>query len=244
MGSRRKLVFLALAVAALLPPSVLSSGPYHQPYEEDPAAYAIAHESTEAYDETLEETSLDTDTPTDVDDLSPETRRAFDELRAQPATTHGWQSAELTVCGGRMLLCDEYAERPDFEPTDSIGIDSIATAYVALVENDGERYVVKEVRESKPFHIGPAIHALMTMAAFGIYGAFVYGFARTRGESHPLLSLAFSALGVVLIVWPYLVMHAPLDESPLRVAAGGILLGAMCWVTLVGWDHYRTGGEE
>ena len=243
MKLHKGILLLAIVVAVLFPMSVLASGPYHQPYEDPDLAveYAVAHESTEAFNQTLEET-LSRDDPTRMADLSTETQRAFNEMKAQPVESDsvlgsGWQYGDITVCVERMLACDEYAERPDFQTTAEIGLDSVDSAHLTVVEHDDELYVVKEIRSAPPMHIGPSIDAFVTAALFAAYGLFIGGFTYYRGESHPLLSLGFIGYGMSFIIWPYLIVYTNIDGSPIKPVAGGLVIGMAYLAISRGFDR-------
>lgn len=238
MDSHRAILLLSIVVAMLLPLSVLASGPYHQPYE-DPAVaveYAIAHESTDAF----EETRLERSDSVPIRELSSETRRAFREMKDDPRDSrNGWREGDITVCDGRMLACDEYSARPDFRTATTDSVSDGHTSSFTVVLDDGERYVVRETQPYAPMHIAPVLHAVLTMVLFAAYGLVTSGFVRSRGESRPLLSVGFVGYGAALIAWPYLVLYTRLDGSPVRPAAAGLGLGLACWASLWGYRRYR-----
>ncbi|AXR76239.1 hypothetical protein [Natrarchaeobaculum sulfurireducens] len=245
MKLHKGILLLAIVVAVLLPMSVLASGPYHQPYEDPDLAveYAVAHESTEAFNQTLQETHLSEDNPTQVAGLSSETQRAFNEMKAQPVESDslsgsGWQYGDITVCVELMLACDEYTEQPDFPTTAKITLDTVHSAFFTVVEHDDELYVVKQIHSLAPaMHIGPSIDAFVTAALFAAYGLFIGGFTYFRGESHPLLSLGFIGYGMSFIIWPYLIVYTNIDGSPIKPVAGGLVIGIAYLAISRGFDR-------
>lgn len=235
MNYRRITLRFAAVVALFLTLGAFVSGPFHQPYETRSPDYAIAHESTEAFDELLDGTNLDTDDPVEISDLSPETRRAFYELKAQPVESRygghsGWQHTDIDVCFRGMLVCDEYAERPDFRTTESYAPAADGPSISgSVVTHDGELYVAVEVL---PTWDVSALLYTVTIVPFAAYGLFIVGFAYHRGESNPLLSLGFTGYGVPLIIWPYVMIYSRIDTNPIGFIVAGLVLGIGCWITV------------
>lgn len=235
MKSQKAILLLAIIIAVLLPVSALAVG--NRPYEES-QPYAIAHESTDAFNETLERTDLDANNTTHVSDFSQETQRAFHDMREQPVSNgtssgqyhgptlgdSGWQFGDIKVCKSGTIICDEFTEQPDFQTTDSVSLGE-ETWHLTVVEYDDELYVVTEISWGKWDMSG--LFDEITVLLFAVYSLIVGGFAYQRGESHPRKALALSGYGLVLIASPYAVMFADLGISPLQLATGGLVAGIL-----------------
>lgn len=217
----RLLVALAIVVAVLLPVSAIASSPGHHPYESWTDSYEIARESTTAY----ERMPTDPERATAVEDLSPDAQRLFRDALEQPRDGDGWRSLEIEVCGETMVVCDEYAESPEFPtPRTPPEQDSKATIEVGTVEYEGEYYVVKQT-DHVPNGMGMFVETAMAVVVLGSYGLFLGGLTFARGKSSPAIALGFTAFGVLLIAWPYVLMVADAEVSPVPLAVIAMALG-------------------
>ena len=232
------------------------SGPGHQPYEAPTTEYYLAHESSEAYERVLdigprdtngelgpESRSFETDDPADPVEFSPETRRAFGELRndksgGSPAgleEVSGWRTTGVTVCSQRLPLDvrDEYGAYPDVGGMRLDDGNHIHRNFASVVEHDGERYVVVRSVESASTVFGNgSLLALLTLTVlFAGYGLVTALFVRSNGGSRPGASLGAVGFGAVLVGWPYLVMYADRSVDPTWPALLGTLVMGVALVT-------------
>lgn len=217
MDDRHRLIFgLAIIVAVLLPLSLLASGPYHQPYEEFPRTYGIAHESTEGYERFVEMPEpdyfeeLDANDPTAVSELNLEAQLLFHEMRDQPREYgitgwgDGWQRVEIRVCASGMLVCDVYSSPPDLGFTAWLGDHPRTEA--GVIEHDGETYIAAQGIENPPFHLTPFLWLLAMLGVVTVFGVFTVAFTWMEHDSNPTLALSFIGIGALFALWPYLVM--------------------------------------
>ena len=226
----------ALVVALLVPASAIGSGPAFHPYEADPPEYAVAHESTEAFEEALETAEVDVESAVHVDDLSPQSRYVFEMALGAPTETrygwNGWQPAEVTVCQESMLVCDEFDRPPEFPTHGSWSSDSKTSQTYAVVERGGDLYVV----ETRHLHavnllIGIVDHLLLlSSVAFSVLlalGAYLHR------ESRAGAVLGLTGYGLVIALWPYVGMAAGVEIVSWLVlpAIGGGILAALFLLT-------------
>ncbi|RZV05254.1 hypothetical protein BDK88_4279 [Natrinema hispanicum] len=228
----RTLVIVGVLVAFLLPVSLLGSSATHQPYEPQEREYRIAHESTDAYGTTpdaYEGMSTNPDTATSVDELSPEAQQMFHDLLKQPRGASerrpsGWQTQTIQVCADYMLVCDTYAEAPEF-PGSPEHI-SHETVRVSTLEYNGEYYTAQQTKFYSSA-MGLAFGAALTLLVFTIYSLLLLWMTYTRSESHPRAVLSFTALGLVLILWPYISMLLNFEFTPFLIGVPGVILATV-----------------
>jgi len=221
----RTIVIVGIIVAFLLPVSLLGSSATHQPYEPEDREYRIAHESTDAY----AEMPTNPDTATSVDELSPEAQQVFQDLLKQPRRTsewdpNGWQSQDIRICADYMLVCDTYREEPEFPGTpDRLPHETVRTS---TLEYNGEYYAAQQTT----FYgsaMGLAFAAGLTILSFIIYSLLLLWITFTRRESHPRAVFAFTALGTVLLMWPYISMLLNFEFAPFLIGAPGVILATI-----------------
>lgn len=226
----RTIVIVGVLVAFLLPVSLLGSSATHQPYEPQEREYRIAHESTDAYGTTpdaYEEMSTNPDTATSVDELSPEAQQMFHDLLKQPQSAEfgpsGWQSQTITVCADYMLVCDTYRDAPEF-PGSPEHI-SHETVQVSTLEYNGEYYTAQQTKFNRGS--GLVVGAALTLLSFVLYSLLLLWITFTRSESHPRAVLSFTALGLVLLLWPYISMLLNFEFAPFLLGAPGVILATI-----------------
>lgn len=111
--------------------------------------YAVAHESTEAYDE-VSKWPLDVDSPTPVSNLSPASQQVFIEAKEQPLDTGsetraaGWQPhRDVKICRPNLLVCDGVPEPPAFPHHGSGAYGFGGYGTIGWVEYEDEAYLVR-----------------------------------------------------------------------------------------------------
>lgn len=219
----RTLVIVGVIVAVLLPVSLLGSSATHQPYEPEDREYKIAHESTDAY----AEMTTNPNTATSVDELSPKAQQVFQDLLKQPRRTsewnpNGWQSQDVNICADYMLVCDTYREEPEFPGTPEQG--SYETVSTSTLEYNGEYYAAQQIISYRGMDMGLAFGAGLTILVFLIYSLLLLWITFTRSESHPRAVFGFTALGLVLLVWPYISMLLNFEFAPFFIGVPAVIL--------------------
>ncbi|WP_247001448.1 hypothetical protein [Halosolutus gelatinilyticus] len=238
--SRSVLILSGLVAVALLA-TIAHPAALAAPYHEQTPSYAVAHESTDAFDETVEEGEFDVDDPTPVSDLSPVTQRAFEEATDQPADPGseyrgaGWRSHPgVTICNEDLHVCDEYEELPEF-PNDGYA-DGSHSAY-GVVEADGELYLVETT--SGPYLSLP-FATIFKSITFVPYALFLVFSATSRSRFRPEETTLLAGYGLAIVAfafaYPYLVMfeYLPLAESVF------VAIGCTWLLTIAGLEvHVR-----
>ncbi|SDR43894.1 hypothetical protein [Natronobacterium texcoconense] len=204
--NERTLLIAALVVAVVLPGIMLAGPTFHPqtPYQYNSPDYAVAHESTDAFEETADDVSFSEPTP--VSELPATTQRAFHEATAEAAdSSDGWQRLEIDICRDDMLVCTAYEEPPSLPDTVTVHPDSKTTIEYTLVEHEDDRYVAAVEYNSQTGFAAIPIFLLgvFTFAVFVLYSLVLVLVARHYRQSRPRLVLAYTGLGLLLAAWPY-----------------------------------------
>ncbi|RZV05261.1 hypothetical protein BDK88_4287 [Natrinema hispanicum] len=226
----RTLLGISLLAALLLLGAIIYPGALIQPYSGESEYYSIAHESSEAFNETIEEENLSTSDALSVEDLSQSEQRAFTQAQEQTPTEddygpNGWQSlGEPPVCDNTLLLCNEYEEMP--APSNDV--------YTVVEDTNGELYLVR-VSFDIP---GPAldgfdmvIEFFVKLAILGPYAFFLIYRVWTVGPPDPTLSSAGYGMALVVTVfaYPYLLMFTDISLPSWHLHA----LAAITWAMIL-----------
>lgn len=240
MPELRAAAFPTLVIVALLL-SIVYPAAFTYAYSESATTYRIAHESTDAYAETLAREDLEPGTPVDITSLSAAEQRALAEAKTQPVETraesHGWQSlGSVPVCNERLVVCDEY-EAPPRLPRNVDG-----SSLYGLVEDDGDVYLTYSSFPGDAIHFGP-LASLVTRVLVPLpYVAFLCVVGLARRNVSRTEQLAFEGYGLFVaaigVAGPYLYMSDLLPVPPYEHAA---LIGATWLVMLVGLCRICTG---
>lgn len=224
----RTLGQIAVVVILLLIVAICYPGALTKPYSGgEVKTYAVAHESSAAFDETVAAEGLETSGDTmSVDDLSADERRAFSRAteqppREDPGGTDGWRSLGVpTVCDPALVFCDEYAAMPN--PSDS--------TYTLVEDADSTLYLVRV-----DSLMGPTWSGIDLIVEFGIklvvlgpYALFLlYQTWPTTTARPTRLSVGYGAtLCGGVLAYPYLLM-AGLPAASWHYAALAVLTGAV-----------------
>lgn len=231
MASRVILVF-ALLVAISLPSALLlAPSLYVQPTSTH--SYAIAHESTTVYNETVEQTDLDTNATTPLADLPPKTRQAFADAAESGDSHAGWQANDVTVCHELSPVCNGYDDPPEF-PEDADASDERPSAY-GLVDDDGDVYAVETQSDGNlgfgSLLVYPAV-LLPILLSFVLYGLYLAMIAIRYYDTHATRVLGSAGDGLIFLAWPFFVMIAGVTDTvlfvllPLTVLPLGAIVGS------------------
>lgn len=217
----RSLLGISLLAALLLLGAISYPGALTQPYSGESEYYSIAHESSEAFNETIEEENLSTSDALSVEDLSQSEQRAFTQAQEQTPTEYdygpnGWQHlGNPPVCDNTLLMCNEYEKIPN--PSNGV--------YTVVEDTNGELYLV-EVGSDMP--TGPSLDGVdmvieffVKLAILGPYAFFLIYRVWTFGPPDPTLSSVGYGMALVVTVfaYPYLLMFTDILLSSWHLAA-------------------------
>lgn len=225
-------IVLAFMIGSFIGIPWLFEGPY-----DGSERHAIAHESTEAFNETVEEYSIQTDNPTSVDDLSPTAQTLVENAidgETRSSGTDGWTSYSATFCQERMPLCDEYEERPrDF----TYGEGLSAQEQYDVIETDDGLYLLETGSRS----IGnPGVFGGDMKIAFGFLtflpaaGALFFATVGCR-DSNPKSVVVLAAYGFLLttigIAEPFLQIYYDFSFTDMELLLPALMF--LSWASLV-----------
>lgn len=190
---------LAIVVALALVGVIVYSGALAVPYTGAGERFAVAHESTGAYETAVDgEDSLPV---TSLSDLSAAERRAYEAAKEQPIATGTSGERVLSsvrVCNDALVFCDGYWTMP--RP---------ASADRSIVEEpDGERYLVQVGTEDSPGpnpNPLPFLVSVWKIVVFGPYALFLaYRSFPSRSGRVTNAAVGYGALMVaVALLSPY-----------------------------------------
>ncbi|ELZ05342.1 hypothetical protein C482_02291 [Natrialba chahannaoensis JCM 10990] len=229
---------VSLLTLLLLAGSFVYPASFATPYHSSATTYAVAHESTEAFNETVERDDVNISTPKPVDELSPATQQAFQEAIVQPPEYsehrgHGWQRlGTIRLCHDSVHHCDEYEESPDF-PTN---VDAYET--YGVVANGDEVYLTHA--EGDVMGISGLLRPIL-VALFSPYLLFLGALTFFDTNVQPGEQVAYAAGGVVIagfgFAFPYLAMF---ELVPQLGSLASLLVGASWLAICVGsYTHWR-----
>ncbi|APX97660.1 hypothetical protein [Natronorubrum daqingense] len=235
---RGSFLVVILLVGLMIYPGALAA-----PYNDSHHSYSVANDSTEVFEDFVEEYDAAPDAATPVEDLSEDTQQAFKTAKDEPRTEYnsipdGWQSiGSVPICNEWLLYCDAYEEDPEFPGNSYPGYTYESHGFV---EYEGEIYLVR-TSGGTDWNVQPAIEFIIRQGVFLPYAGFLAATSGTfakRGQSQYVgygLLLALMAL-----VYPYLVMSTSLSGYR------GILAGLTYLVIAVGvWEViYREEQDE
>lgn len=232
-GAALSLFVLAVLVLCLVHPAAFA-----QPYDSTAVTYEIAHESTDAFEETVARDDVDPAEPIAVEALSPSTQRAFEEAKAQPQRQGGWQYlGSVSVCNEVLLVCDEYDDRPEFPEN----VDAYET--YGLVADDGEVYLTHtDSGDGSLFGsgFGALLFKIVLLVPYAAFlGATVLCTISRTNAIRRNETLAFAGWGLVLaaVAFAYPHLHA-FDFVPWPLRANRFVIGMTWTIVLVGTGLY------
>lgn len=186
------------------------------PYYESGPEYAIAHESTPAFERTIEAENISTDGPTPVSDLSPNARRAFDEAVDQPPThtraETGWHYlGHVDVCKDELYYCDRYTESPEFPGT----AEGTTGGRYGLVEAENGDVYLTDSDTGDRLALAGLVEFVVRFLSFGPYALALAVATAVHHRTHQRETVKFAGYGVGLVAlafaFPYLVMVTPMS---------------------------------
>ncbi|GAB3035211.1 hypothetical protein [Natronobiforma cellulositropha] len=227
-------LWYSVGVAVLLGTCILYTGALTSPYSTDGPSYAIAHESAEPFERYVEGSEeLREVSPTPIAALSPETQRAFEEIRnKQPRGVeyppNAWQQLRpVSVCDSSLLYCDEYANLPEFPSV----YHETHEAY-GLVEVDGDEYLVR-TSSAHGFDFSPIFELIVKALTLGWYAVFLLWTGLTREKRTNRRQTTYATVGLGLagavLIYPYSLML--MDYSPSLLPHG--ILALVSWGTIL-----------
>ncbi|ADD06187.1 uncharacterized protein Nmag_2628 [Natrialba magadii ATCC 43099] len=199
---RHTVIVIAVVIPLFVLVSAGSLGFYLSPYEPLAPEYAVAHESTNAFDDVLENQELETDNARHVGSLSPSAQRVFEDATDRPPEVRGgvsgWQIADVSVCQDTMLVCDAVRDPP-----------LVDDGTYTVVEQDDELYVV-ETQQNFPPALGTTAVSYLTFALVAVFAGLLALVGYKHRDARTLESglLAAAAIGVTVGLWPYLLLVA------------------------------------
>lgn len=219
---------LAIAVAFALVGVIGYAGALTAPYTGAGERFAVAHESTGAY-----ETAVDgeTDLPVvSLSDLSAGERRAYEAAKdrpIEPDTSGERVLTSIQVCDDALVVCDSYREMP--HPAD---------ADRSIVEEpDGERYLVTVGTGGDVIYGShlPVFVLIWKVAVFGPYALFLASRSLpSRSGRATNAAIGYGAFMVATaLLTPYVTMYAGVGLFPWPLVAFTIVtplvLGFEIW---------------
>ncbi|NGM69297.1 hypothetical protein G6M89_09805 [Natronolimnobius sp. AArcel1] len=218
----RLVVVVSLFVALLLVGFVAYPAALTYPYSQSPSSYSVAHESTEAFEETVGQDDVTPGEPLEVSSLDPSTQQALEEAKMQPrddgSRGEGWQHlGSVLVCDDRLLVCDEYEERPAFP-------DNVeAYEMYGLVEDDDGTVYLTHYDSGVWFDLSPLLEFAVKLFSFVPYAAFLAytSVVRDRVRSTEMMAFAGYGLALALLAFllPYLLMFDLFPTSEYIIGA-------------------------
>ena len=214
--------------------------PFMSPYNGvGETRYAVAHESTEAFDEA---SNIDVDDPTPVHDLSPASQQVFREAKEQyqdpgsETRAAGWQAhRDVNICRPHLLVCDEVPEPPEFPNHGSGGYGFGMHGYIGVVEYEDERYLVEVNFDATGpnSHLHTIVDFILKSISLGLYTLFL-GLAVISKDFQQKHELAFAKIGFGLVAvafsLPYIQMFI-VELDPIRTF---FIITGVSWAAAIG----------
>ncbi|OVE85179.1 hypothetical protein B2G88_07025 [Natronolimnobius baerhuensis] len=221
---------ISLLVALVLVGFVAYPAALTYPYSQSPSSYSIAHESTEAFEETVGQDDVTPGDPVQVSSFDSSTQQALEEAKTLPRSQDdnrgdGWQRLGIVlVCDDRLLMCDEYEERPAFP-------DNVeAYEMYGIVEDDDGAVYLTHYDSGIWLNFRPIFEFVVKLVSFVPYAAFLTYSSVFRDQLRATEMMAFAGYGLALallaFLFPYLYMFDLLPTS-------GYILGAIVPVTWI-----------
>ena len=237
----KSLLVISLVVTVLLTGAIFYPGALTKPYngthyiEYDHVSYSVAHESTEDFNESMREKSLNTETAIPVEKLSESQQRAFQEAKDQPQeyrdSPSGRQYLDIRLCDPALILCNEYRELPN--PSSS------GSEHTLIEDSDGELYLV----EARSFYEAGAnwdgIERIFEIVARFLiltpYALFLAYRAWTFSPPDPTrTSVGYGAtLLAIVLGYPYLLMFTDISFPSWHIPA--LIVITWCVILIEVW---------
>lgn len=230
----QKSVVISFSIAVLLLAAIVYPGALTQPYSGDADSYSVAHESSEAFNETIEEPS----SWVSVDELSEGERRAFENAKEQPSEESeygpdGWQSlGEPLVCDDALLVCDEYEKMPN--PSSNYRNDRKYhdDTYTHVEDSSGDEYIVKVGREQNGavWHVDGIVEFITKLFILGPYALFLVYQGWRNSRQPTRVSMGYGAsLASIVFAYPYFLMFTDISLPSWHLLA----LAGVTWAVIL-----------
>lgn len=230
---------ISLIIAILLLVAIFYSGALTQPYSGETDSYSVAHESSEAFNKTIEENDAAPSSRVSVDELSEGERRAFENAKEQPPRESeydpdGWRSlGVLPVCDDALIVCDEYEEMAN--PSNNYRDDKqYHDDTYTLVEGSSEGdYLVKvgpEEKNGAVWHVESAVEFVTKLLILGPYALFL-AYQGWRSSRQPTrVSMGYGAgLTIIVFAYPYFLMFTDISLPSWHLPA----LAGITWAVIL-----------
>ncbi|NGM71097.1 hypothetical protein G6M89_19165 [Natronolimnobius sp. AArcel1] len=200
----RLLLVVALLVAVLLPGSLFIGDFYLQPGATE--SYAVTHESSDAFDQVFIDTDLEQADATPASELPSDTEAAFNELAAATGPDEeGWVETSITVCPETYVVCNAYGET-DFPPDAAEDFAGATSNRYSLIETaDDEQYIVERQYGGGIGFFGLFIWPPI-FVTFLFYGIALANMAIRYRRKHPVTVQATTAIGLLVLLAPHLLL--------------------------------------
>lgn len=234
----RTFLGISFILVVLLAGAIVYPGALTKPYSGDSNYYAIAHESSEAFNESIEYDSVHKDDRIAVSDFSKEQRRAFEEAKKEEPSRSGWQGiGKPPVCNPVLLSCDKYEKFP--HPANDKYTD---TGHFVVEDSTGDQFIVKIGQAGAEWNLDPIVKLITKLLVLGPYSIFLsyHGiYANSRWADHipkPTLFSVGYGVGLITVVfaYPYLLMFTNIPLPSWHLPA----LAAITW-TVILTEFYR-----
>ena len=236
----RTFLGISFILVVLLAGAIVYPGALAKPYSGGTNYYAIAHESSEAFNESIEYNSVDKDDRIAVSDFSEEQRRAFEEAKKEESSRSGWKSiGEPAVCNPSLLVCDKYEEFP--HPANGESTDG---GYFVVEDSTGDQFIIKIGTAGADWNmdsIETHITKLVVLVPYAIF--FAYRGVRAGWGDHvsypTTLSVGYGAgLVTVVFAYPYFLMFTRISLPSWHLPA----LAVITWAVIL-TEIWRSRGE-
>lgn len=214
--------------------------PFISPYDEiGETRYAVAHESTEAFDEV---SNIDVESPTPVSNLSPATQQVFREAIEQPRDTGsstraaGWQPhRDGKVCRPNLLVCDEVPEPPEFPNHGSGGYGFGIHGYIGVVEYEDEVYLVEVNYDARGpnSYLHTVVDFILKSLAFGLYALFL-GLVVISKDFQQKHELAFAKIGFALVAVAFSFPYIQMFVGEFQYLQAFFIITGVSWAVAIG----------
>lgn len=233
----RTILSISSILVILLAGSIVYPGALTKPYSGDSNHYAIAHESSEAFDEAIDYDSVNNGERIAVTDFSEEQRRAFEEAKREEPSNSGWQYVgKPSVCNPALLMCDKYEEFPH-----PAGGESTDAGHFVVEYSTGDRFIVKIGQAGAEWNLDPIVKLVTKLVVLGPYsiflayhGVYAYSGWADHVPEPTLFSMGYGAgLATVVFAYPYFLMFTnillPSWHLPaLAVLTWGVIIAEVC----------------
>lgn len=220
--------------------AVLYPGALATPYQAPSPSFTVAHESTDEFNETVEDRDAARESAVPVEELSESQRRAFTTAKEQePHPSSGQRSFKIPVCKDILLTCDEYEEAPA-EPSSSGSIGYQHHPYGIVEDTDGAVYLVRSgFGGEKAWDLSPIFEISSKLLSLGVFSLFLIYQYWGRWKPEPTPTAVGYGIGLVAFAFafPYLMMVSSI------AFLGLVLLPVITWGVIIA-EILRSRGDK